>query len=205
MKSFDPVWDYDYFRKAVSYVLAAVLSLFAFALPKGDAVILPAGETTTALTQTEVVTGSHARDPQTAAFLKQVQPGFVVPGLAEGLIPQGICYDDTHGVYLISGYYEDDTPSQICVVKKDGVFAGGEDDVGRRGVHELLAAGLRLRLHERLDHGGGGAFTEDGSVAHMVLPSAEAQGGDDASLRVVLRRGALAGRGAGRSARDRAP
>ena len=124
MKSFDPVWDYDYFRKAVSYVLAAVLSLFAFALPKGDAVILPAGETTTALTQTEVVTGSHARDPQTAAFLKQVQPGFVVPRHAEGLIPQGICYDDTHGVYLISGYYEDDTPSQICVVKKDGVFAG---------------------------------------------------------------------------------
>ena len=135
MKNFDPVWDYDYFRKAVSYVLAAVLSLFAFALPKGDAVILPAGETTTALTQTEVVTGSHARDPQTAAFLKQVQPGFVVPGLAEGLIPQGICYDDTHGVYLISGYYEDDTPSQICVVKKDSVFAGSVGVITPGGKH----------------------------------------------------------------------
>ena len=71
MKNFDPVWDYDYLKKAVSYVLAAILSLFAFALPKGDAVILPAGETTTALTQSEVVTGSHARDPQTAAFLKK--------------------------------------------------------------------------------------------------------------------------------------
>lgn len=124
MKNFDPVWDYDYFKKAVSYVLAAVLSLFAFALPKGDAVILPAGETTTALTQTEVVTGSHASDSQTAAFLKQAEAGFVVPGLAEGLIPQGICYDDAHGVYLISGYYEDDTPSQICVVGKDGTFTG---------------------------------------------------------------------------------
>lgn len=124
MKNFDPVWDYDYLKKAVSYVLAAILSLFAFALPKGDAVILPAGEPTTALTQTEVVTGSHARDPQTAVFLKRAETGFVVPGLAEGLIPQGICYDDTHGVYLISGYYEDDTPSQICVVKKDGVFTG---------------------------------------------------------------------------------
>ena len=124
MKNFDPVWDYDYLKKAVSYVLAATLSLFAFALPKGDAVILPAGETTTALTQSEVVTGSHARDPQTAAFLKKTEVGFVVPGLAEGLIPQGICYDDAHGVYLISGYYEDDTPSQICVVNKDGAFSG---------------------------------------------------------------------------------
>ena len=124
MKNFDPVWDYDYFRKAVSYVLAALLSLFAFALPKGDAVILPAGETSTALTQTEVVTGSHARDPQTAAFLQEAATGFVVPGLAEGFIPQGICYDDANGVYLISGYFEDDTPSQICVVSKDGTFTG---------------------------------------------------------------------------------
>lgn len=124
MKNFDPVWDYDYLKKAVSYVLAAILSLFAFALPKGDAVILPAGETTTALTQTEVVTGSHARDPQTAAFLKRAETGFVVPGLAEGLIPQGICFDDAHGVYLISGYFEDDTPSQICVVNKAGTFTG---------------------------------------------------------------------------------
>ena len=124
MKNFDPVWDYDYLKKAVSYVLAAILSLFAFALPKGDAVILPAGETTTALTQTEVVTGSHARDPQTAVFLKRAETGFVVPGLAEGLIPQGICFDDAHGVYLISGYFEDDTPSQICVVNKDGTFTG---------------------------------------------------------------------------------
>lgn len=124
MKNFDPVWDYDYLKKAVSYVLAAILSLFAFALPKGDAVILPAGEPTTALTQTEVVTGSHACDPQTAVFLKRAETGFVVPGLAEGLIPQGICYDDAHGVYLISGYFEDDTPSQICVVNKDGTFTG---------------------------------------------------------------------------------
>ena len=124
MKNFDPVWDYDYLKKAVSYVLAAILSLFAFALPKGDAVILPAGEPTTALTQTEVVTGSHACDPQTAVFLKRAETGFVVPGLAEGLIPQGICYDDVHGVYLISGYFEDDTPSQICVVNKAGTFTG---------------------------------------------------------------------------------
>ena len=124
MKNFDPVWDYDYLKKAVSYVLAAILSLFAFALPKGDAVILPAGEPTTALTQTEVVTGSHAYDPQTAVFLKRAETGFVVPGLAEGLIPQGICYDDAHGVYLISGYFEDDTPSQICVVNKAGTFTG---------------------------------------------------------------------------------
>ena len=122
MKNFDPVWDYDYLKKAISVVLAALLSVFAFALPKGDAVVAPAGETSSALTQTAVVTGSHARDPQTAAFLKKAEPGFVIPGLAEGYIPQGVCYDDAHGCYLISGYFEDDTPSRLCLVRGDGVF-----------------------------------------------------------------------------------
>ncbi|MBR3094018.1 MAG: hypothetical protein IKH12_00320 [Clostridia bacterium] len=122
MKNFDPVWDYDYFKKAVSVVLAALLGLFAFALPKGDAVVAPAGEPSSVLTQTEVVTGSHARDPQTAAFLKKAETGFVIPGLAEGYIPQGICYDDAHGCYLISGYFEDDTPSRICMVSKNGAL-----------------------------------------------------------------------------------
>ncbi len=122
MKNFDPVWDFDYLKKAVSVVLAAILGLFAFALPKGDAAVLPAGEPSSVLTQTEVVTGSHPRDLQTAAFLKKAEPGFVIPGLAEGYIPQGICYDDTHGCYLISGYFEDDTPSRVCVVGEDGVL-----------------------------------------------------------------------------------
>ncbi len=122
MSNFDPVWDFDYLKKAVSVVLAAILGLFAFALPKGDAAVLPAGEPSSVLTQTEVVTGSHPRDLQTAAFLKKAEPGFVIPGLAEGYIPQGICYDDTHGCYLISGYFEDDTPSRVCVVGEDGVL-----------------------------------------------------------------------------------
>lgn len=122
MKNFDPVWDYDYLKKAVSVVLAALLGLFAFALPQGDARVAPAGEISSALTQTEVVTGSHARDPQTAAFLKKAETGFVIPGLAEGYIPQGVCYDGTNGVFLISGYFEDDTPSRICVVSREGVL-----------------------------------------------------------------------------------
>ena len=122
MKNFDPVWDYDYFKKALTVVLATLLSLFAFALPKGDAVVAPAGETSSVLTQTEVVTGVHARDPQTAAFLKKAEVGFVIPGLAEGYIPQGICFDEAHDCYLISGYYEDDTPSRICLVGADGTL-----------------------------------------------------------------------------------
>ncbi len=122
MKDFDPVWDYDYFKKALAVVLASILSVFAFALPKGDAAVAPAGETTTALTQTAVVTGSNARDLQMTAFWKHGETGFVIPGLAEGYIPQGICYDETNEVYLISGYFEDDTPSQICVVGKDGAL-----------------------------------------------------------------------------------
>ena len=122
MKDFDPVWDYDYFKKALAVVLATLLSVFAFALPKGDAVVAPAGETSSALTQTAVVTGSHARDLQMTAFWEHGETGFVIPGLAEGYIPQGICYDETKEVYLISGYFEDDTPSQICVVGKDGAL-----------------------------------------------------------------------------------
>ena len=122
MKNFDPVWDYDYFKKALTVILATLLSLFAFALPKGDAVVAPVGETSSVLTQTEVVTGSHARDPQTSAFLKKAETGFLIPGLAEGYIPQGLCYDEPHDCFLISGYFEDDTPSRICVVGADGIL-----------------------------------------------------------------------------------
>ena len=50
-------------------------------------------------------------------FFKSFESDFVIPGLYEGIIPQGICFDETTGYFLISGYYEDETlPSMIIAV-----------------------------------------------------------------------------------------
>ena len=180
MKDFDPVWDYDYFKKALTVVLATLLSVFAFVLPKGDAVVAPAGETSSVLTQTAVVTGSHARDLQMTAFWQHAETGFVIPGLAEGLIPQGICYDEANEVYLISGYYEDDTPSRICVVGRDGalqksvglITPGGkaikacETVYTTKGGHKLYARADGYVLDETAPYG----FREENVVDGVAYP-----------------------------------
>ncbi len=43
--------------------------------------------------------------------------GFDMPGLDSGFVPQGLCYNEKHGVYLISGY-TDDSNSRIYIVNK---------------------------------------------------------------------------------------
>lgn len=44
---------------------------------------------------------------------------FTIPGLSDGLIPQGLCYDESAGQFLVSGYFSDGTPSQISVVSEE--------------------------------------------------------------------------------------
>lgn len=43
--------------------------------------------------------------------------GFDMPGLDSGFVPQGLCYNEAYGVYLISGY-TDDGNSRIYIVNK---------------------------------------------------------------------------------------
>ncbi|MGN0529261.1 MAG: hypothetical protein ACI4IE_09020 [Eubacterium sp.] len=44
---------------------------------------------------------------------------YVIPGLDQGFVPQGITYDKEHGYIIISGYYEGDNkgyPSQLMII-----------------------------------------------------------------------------------------
>ena len=53
-------------------------------------------------------------------FLNEFSPSFTVPGLLEGVIPQGICYNALLDSYIISNYYEDGAfPSVMTIVNAE--------------------------------------------------------------------------------------
>lgn len=79
------------------------------------------------LTQTSVVTESDILQQEVyGTFFNTFKSSFTVPGLFEGVIPQGICYDETTDLFLITGYYEDGAfPSTVmCIDAETGKFSG---------------------------------------------------------------------------------
>ena len=52
-------------------------------------------------------------------YYKNSEKTFEIPGLSEGLIPQGLCYDENTKEFLVTGYRSDNQPSQISVVGKE--------------------------------------------------------------------------------------
>lgn len=72
------------------------------------------------LTQTPVIVNSKLENNSDYnKFLIDFDPGFTIPGLFEGFIPQGICCDEVLDAFIISGYFEDGKyPSMLCVVDK---------------------------------------------------------------------------------------
>ncbi len=99
---------------------------------------------TNEITQSPVVLKTAlAEQPDFGDFLKDFKSGYLIPGLLEGVIPQGLCYDETTGYLLISGYYEKGKfPSVIMALGgKDGKFIGayplkttnGDDYYGHAG------------------------------------------------------------------------
>lgn len=116
----DIAWNMDYLKKAISLLIAVLLS-FGAVLSGGSADVLPAGAESAALTQTQVVLSEKKFDPQTQQFDKAAAKAFLAPGLAEGFVPQGIAYSAEQQVYLISGYF-DTLPSMIAVLDKAGTL-----------------------------------------------------------------------------------
>lgn len=91
----------------------------------GDWKVIRTKEITDIITQTSVVTESNIKDVEDyEVFFKEYSPGFTIPGLFEGIIPQGICYIGKLDLFAISGYYEDGAfPSMIMLVNaKTGKF-----------------------------------------------------------------------------------
>lgn len=96
------------------------------------------------ITQTSVIKKTKITENEDFQdFFKSFNSDFIIPGLMEGIIPQGICFDETTGYFLISGYYEDgEFPSMIMAVDSNtGKLAGayplkttnGDDYFGHAG------------------------------------------------------------------------
>lgn len=80
-------------------------------------------EPSTKLTQTQMISGELPKELQLREFYENAQDAFIIPGLKEGFIPQGIFYEKENEVFLISGYYKGKTqPSRVIVVDADGNF-----------------------------------------------------------------------------------
>lgn len=82
-----------------------------------------AAETGLHLTQTKTVgkqtyTGVKEYKP----FLKSAKPWAVIPGLNEGMIPQGMCYCAEDKRTYIASYSKADIPSVISVLDEDGIL-----------------------------------------------------------------------------------
>lgn len=52
-------------------------------------------------------------------FVAISNKGAIIPGLTEGLIPQGICYVEEQDVFLVTGYHKGGASSVISVIDKE--------------------------------------------------------------------------------------
>lgn len=87
--------------------------------------ILKTKEITDKISQTAVVTETDIKEIEDyKKFFKEFKSDFTIPGLFEGIIPQGICYIGELDAFAVSGYYEDGLyPSMLMLIDaKSGKF-----------------------------------------------------------------------------------
>ncbi len=120
------------------------MSLFLLCSCTDNVKVKKTKEITNKITQQTVILETKiTTEEQFADFFKHFRQSFLIPGLFEGIIPQGCCYDAVGDRFLISGYYEDGKfPSMIMVVDaEDNKFIGayplkntiGDDYLGHAG------------------------------------------------------------------------
>ena len=156
-----------------------LVTTIIFALSIYGAPTLTVGtDTSTKLTQTEVVSGKLPIDLQLSEFNKHSKEGFIIPGLYEGFIPQGLFYEEENDIFLISGYYKDKVqPSRVIVVDGEGNF--------------LKSVGcLTLKGNKATGHFGGIAAFKDNvyvattSVTHVLSLSEILSAEDDGYVHI---------------------
>ncbi len=99
--------------KITSLLIAVVLLCSC-----GNTKVLRTKEITDKITQTAVITKTDITEIEDyKKFFKEFEADFTIPGLFEGIIPQGICYIGELDAFAVSGYYEDGLfPSMIMLV-----------------------------------------------------------------------------------------
>ncbi len=113
-------------KKRFTRAAALILSVCALASFCACGEVAKTKEIKTELTQSQVVLKSTAAEEEVFSdFFKKFVPGFTVPGLLEGAIPQGLCHDDENGIFIISAYYEKaGFASVLMTVTDSGTFKG---------------------------------------------------------------------------------
>lgn len=106
-----------FMKRKIIGITALIMSVVLFS-SCGDWKVLKTKDITDIITQTSVVTESEIEEVEDyKSFFKEFSPDFTIPGLFEGIIPQGICYIGKLNLYAVSGYYEDGAyPSMIMLI-----------------------------------------------------------------------------------------
>ncbi len=53
-----------------------------------------------------------------ADYYKNSEKAFLIPGISDNLVVQGLCYDEKEQLFLITGYRTDGKASQVSIVRK---------------------------------------------------------------------------------------
>ncbi len=98
-------------------IIALLITIVLFC-SCGNTKVLRTKKITDKITQTAVVTKNDVTEiEEYKNFFKEFKSDFTIPGLLEGIIPQGICYIGDLDAFAISGYFEDGKfPSMIMLV-----------------------------------------------------------------------------------------
>ena len=125
------------------------------------------------LTQTPSVSGEkYAGKAEFASFLSRAEKKFLIPGLNQAAIPQGMSYCETTGLVYISAYYKvEAVPSVIMALDaQSGEFVAEYRLYNEDGspftshVGGLAVAGENMVVSAKLD--------QDGSYSMAVIPLA---------------------------------
>ncbi len=111
--------------KKIALKLCACVLMLSMLSSCGGTKVTRTKDITDKITQTSVIEKTDIYELENyGTFFNNFSERFIVPGLYEGIIPQGICFDETTGYMLITGYYEDGIyPSMLmCVDQKTGNF-----------------------------------------------------------------------------------
>ena len=135
-----------------------------------------------ALTQTQAVsTEKYLGQDEFAPFLSRAEKAYLIPGLNEAAIPQGMDYCGENGLIYISAYFKADAVPSVIVAldAQSGSFAAEYRLYNSDGspfsshVGGLAAAGDKLYVSAKLDNDG------NYSVAVIPLASLPAEGSHD--------------------------
>ena len=74
------------------------------------------------------------------AYYKASEKAFAIPGLSESMIPQGLDYLESEGLYLMGGYQKNGTPSRVYLIEKatgktKGYVLLGDKDGNGMAIH----------------------------------------------------------------------